>query len=144
MEHTPSHTSPLPQGEGYLLFTGYLQIVAGALSIMFSALAIVLAMLADDASWMNPFAATRMFGPAEPGFFIKLIGAYMALQIAIGWIFGLMMILGGTLSIRKKGRTFVTFTAIINLINFPHGTTVALLVLHGMFRPGISGAFRNT
>lgn len=141
MEHTKTHTSPLPRGEGYLLFTGYLQLVAGALTIVFSGLAILLAMLAGDASWMNPFAAARTFGPAEAGFFVKLIGAYMAMQVAFGWIFGLLMIIAGTLSIRKKSRRFVTTSAIINLFNFPHGTTVALLVLHGMCRPGISAAF---
>lgn len=141
MEHTKSHTSSLPRGEGYLLFTGYLQLVAGTLSILFSGMTIILAMLAGDQSWINPFAAARMFGPAEAGFFVKLVGVYMALQIAFGWIFGLLMVISGALSLRKRGRRFVTTSAIINLFNFPHGTTVAILVLHGIARPGISGAF---
>jgi hypothetical protein len=141
MEHTQNHTSPLPRGEGYLLFTGYLQLVAGTLTILFSGMAIILAMLAGDASWMNPFAAARMFGPAEAGFFVKLVGAYMAMQIAFGWIFGVLMVASGVLCLRQNGRRFVTTSAIINLFNFPHGTTVAILVLHGIARPGISGAF---
>lgn len=143
MEHTKNHTSSLPRGEGYLLFTGYLQLVAGALTILFSGMAIVMAMSAGDVSWMNPFAAAGMFGSAEGGFFVKLIGAYMGLQIAFGWIFGLLMVASGVLSLRKKGRRFVTTSAIINLFNFPHGTTVAILVLHGIARPGISGAFEK-
>jgi len=67
----------------------------------------------------------------------------MPKEFAFGWIFGLLMIVSGALSIRKKGRRFVTTSAIINLFNFPHGTTVAILVLHGIARPGISGAFRD-
>ena len=129
------------RGEGYLMFVGYLQLVAGAMTLLFSALAIVLAMLASDASWMNPIAVARSFGPEESSFFVKLIGAYMALQFAFGWLFGLLMVVGGVLCIRKKGRRFVTTSAVINLFNFPHGTTVAILVLHGIARPGISGAF---
>lgn len=143
MEHTKSHTSSLPRGEGYLLFTGYLQLVAGALTILFSGLGIVLAMRGGDASWMNPLAAVRSFGPAEAGFFVKLISVYAAMHIAFGWIFGLLMVVSGTCSLRHRSRRFVTTSAIINLLNFPHGTTVALLVLHGMSRPGISSAFRN-
>jgi hypothetical protein len=140
-EHSISHTSSIPRGEGYLLFTGYLQIVAGVLTILFSAITIVAAMLAGDASWINPVTVSQSFGSAEAGFFFKLITVYMAMQISFGWIFGILMVVGGVLSLRKNGRRFITTSAIINLFNFPHGTTVAILVLHGMSRPGISGAF---
>lgn len=143
MEHSKTHTSPLPLGEGYLLFVGYLQLVAGAMTILFSVLTIALATLAGDASWLNPITVIRSFGSPEAGFFVKLIGTYAALQVAFGWIFGLLLVVSGILCISKRGRRFVTATAIINLFNFPHGTTVALLVVHGITRPGISGAFHD-
>jgi hypothetical protein len=58
---------------------------------MFSVILIALAMLAGGASWINPFAVARMFDPAESGFFVKLVGAYMAFQIAFGCLFGLLI-----------------------------------------------------
>jgi hypothetical protein len=143
METTIDTPATLSRGEGYLIFVGYLQLVAGVLTMLFSGMAVVLAMFAADSSWMNPITVARSFGPAEAGFFVRLIGAYMALQFAFGWIFGLLLIVGGALCLKKRGRRFVTISAIINLFNFPHGTTVAILVLHGIARPGISGAFRD-
>ncbi len=114
MATTNDQPATLHRGEGYLLFVGYLQLVAGAMTLLFSGMAVASAMLAADASWMNPVAVARSFGSEESGFFVRLIGAYMAFQFVFGWIFGLLMIVGGALSIRKRGRCFISAAAIVN------------------------------
>lgn len=135
---------PYAHGEGYLVFIGYLQLIAGVLTVMFSAMTVFLAMAVDPSPWVHPIEIARSFGPADSGVLAKLIAGYIAFQFTFGWIFGLSMILSRWLCLRHTGRRVVGAIAVLNLLNFPHGTTVAILVLHGLMRPGIAGAFRRS
>jgi hypothetical protein len=132
---------PLAHGEGYLIFVGYLQLVAGVLTVLFSVCSIVMILAADAPSLLNPLEAARSY--AAPGSeMLKLLAGYMSFQIVAGWLFGLLMILAGFLVFIRRGRRTVAAVAVLNLVNFPHGTTVAIMVLHGLGRPGIAAAFR--
>ena len=133
--------TPLPHGEGYLKFMGYLQLIAGVLSVLFSGSATALILMANAPTLLNPLEVTKTFGsPTSES--LNLLAGYMSFQIVSGWLFGLLMIISGVLVFRRKGRRTVAAAAILNLVNFPHGTTVAIMVLHGLSRPGISAAFR--
>jgi len=55
---------------------------------------------------------------------------------------GYLLIVAGAFCLKPRGRRFVVTAAVINLVNFPHGTTVGILVLHGLARPAVVRAFR--
>jgi|GEM_PF-1685027 len=141
---TSSETTPeSPPGEGYLSFVGYLQIVAGVLTMLFSLFGMALAFAADEGSWLNPAAVYDAYeGTAEGVVLLKLTATYVAVQLVLGWAFGLLLIVAGAFCLKPRAKRFVAAAAIINLVNFPHGTTVGILVLHGLGRPGVVQAFR--
>jgi len=72
-----------------------------------------------------------------------LLAVYLALQVSVGWVMGLLLVASGTCCLRRKARSFVSAASIVNLLHFPHGTTVAALVLHGLRRPAVADAFRE-
>jgi hypothetical protein len=133
-----------PRGEGYIFFMAWLQLIAGALTLLFSLMTLGMVMFSKDGSWASPAEVYRTIGPSEWSMFMKLMAAYIAFQFMFGWIFGLSLMLGGLLCLKRAGRGVVTAVAVLNLVNFPHGTTVGLLVLHGMTRRGIAGAFKRS
>ncbi|WP_193212612.1 hypothetical protein [Luteolibacter marinus] len=138
---SPKHAD-FRRGEGYLVFMGYLQIVTGALTLLFSLMVMAHAWAVSDTVLMSPARIFHAFGSADADLFTKMVAAYMSFQVMFGWILGLGTILAGIWSLNCRARRWVTAMAVLNLINFPHGTTVAIMVLHGMTRPGIAGAFR--
>ncbi len=142
LPHTPSVRSFQP-GEGYLYFVGQLQIVAGVLTVLFSLLTMIQAWTVNATAIMSPAEIYSAFGSPHGGWFNKLLAAYMSFQVMFGWIIGLLMISAGICCLKNRGRTWVALTACLSLVNFPHGTTVALMVLHGLTRPRISGALRG-
>jgi hypothetical protein len=48
----------------------------------------------------------------------------------------------GSCCLRGKGPRLVGLASLVSLINFPHGTVAAILMLHGLRRPEIVRAFR--
>lgn len=130
------------RGEGYLVFMGYLQIVTGVLTLLFSLTVIAHAWAVSATVLMSPARIYHLFGGFDADVFTKLVAAYLSFQVMFGWILGLGTILAGIASLKCRGRRWITLMAVLNLVNFPHGTTVAIMVLHGMTRPGIAGAFR--
>lgn len=128
---------PFPRGEGYLYFAGVLQIVAGILSLAFSLLALDRAEAIGAGGVLDPQRVATIFGDG----FASFTANFVALQAAYGWIFGTLLVIAGFCSIYCWARWLVTISALVNLLNFPHGTTAALFVLHGLSRPGIKQAF---
>ncbi|MDF1814301.1 MAG: hypothetical protein P1V20_19000 [Verrucomicrobiales bacterium] len=130
-------TQNFKRGEGYLFFSGWLQIATGILSIIFSGLGLFLipgvtmgaAFDFTETHYLNSFAG-------------KVINYFMIWQIALGWLTGLIMVVSGWLCLRMKGREFVKWASVVNLLNFPHGTTVAIMTLHGLAQRKITSAFR--
>ncbi len=127
------------RAERNLAFAGYLQLAAGVLTLACSTVSTVLAVFSKDPSWLNPLVAGSWYGVGGSHLFMRSIAGYMAFQFALGWIFGILMTAAGILSLMRKERGFVTISAIFNLFNFPHGTAVSIVVLHGIARRGISG-----
>lgn len=126
------------RGEGYLMFAGYLQVAVGVLSVLFSLMALV-PQASGSASLLQHVISGQAFGgPAA-----SLIGGYLAFQISFGWLMGLHMIVSGVCCLRHRAKSFVAAASMVNMINFPHGTTAALVMLHGLTRPDISQAFRD-
>lgn len=123
------------------MFMGYLQIAAGALTLLLSVMAITQTLVNGDAWWLNPMAlveSEEVFG-SNP--LISAFVVYLAFQMGFGWFLGLLMMGAGVFCLKPSGRRFVTWSSIFNLINFPHGTTVAIMVLHGLGKPEIRDAF---
>ena len=135
---------PLARGEGYLTFMGYLQIAVGVLTVVFSAVAIAEAAWIGHTGLFNPVNAATYFGGRATGSFTSLLAGYVAFQISYGWLMGAMLIAAGVCCLKRIARRFVAAVSVVNLVNFPHGTTVAILMLHGLSRPGIAGAFHGT
>ena len=120
----------------------YLQFAAAVFSVVFSLLGIAQG-VATDPALLNPFTVAEIFRGANPGVLGRLVASFMVFQMTCGWLMGLLLIVGGVCCLKRRGRRFVAVSAIVNLINFPHGTTVAIMVLHGLSRPGIAQAFRE-
>ena len=139
----PELESPFPHGKGYLYFIGNLQIIAGILSIVLSLFVMLQAYSMHSTLLLGPIEIYQTFGGLQSGQFAKLIATSLSMQMMFGWVLGLMMISAGICCLRNKGRAWVTFVTAANLLNFPHGTTVALITIHGLTRPGIRGAFRS-
>lgn len=132
-------SSVFPRGVGYLTFMGYFQIGVGLLTVLFSALAIFQGAIIDP-QLLNPAVA----GEASRGFFGRMIAGYMAFQMTFGWLLGAMMIMAGVCCLQLRGRTFVTVSAVLNLLNFPHGTTAAIMMLHGFRRQEVVDALDHS
>ena len=132
-------SSPFPRGVGYLAFMAYLQIGVGLLTILFSAFAIFQVFIIDP-QLLNPVIA----GETSRSFFGRLIAGYMAFQMMFGWLLGAMMIMAGICCLQLRGRTFVTASAVLNLLNFPHGTTAAIMMLHGFRRQEVVEALDHS
>ena len=126
--NTSADVRPYRRGEGYLAFMGYLQILTGTLSVLFSATAVLTGL--GDSSLLNP-AATA--GDAN-GWFMAILTGYITLQMTVGWIPGLLQIAAGVCCLRHRAPGFVTFASWVNLVNFPHGTTTSLMMLYGISR----------
>ena len=139
----PELESPFQRGQGYLYFIGHLQIIAGILSIVLSLFVMMQAYSMRSTLLLGPIEVYQTFAGGQSGGLEKLIAASLSMQMMFGWILGLMMISAGICCLRNKGRAWVTFVTAANLLNFPHGTTVALIIIHGLTRPGIRGAFRS-
>lgn len=131
-----SPSSTFPRGVGYLTFMGYFQIGVGLLTVIISAFAILII----DPQLLNPVVA----GEASRAFFGRLIAGYMACQMVFGWLLGPMMIIAGVCCLQLRGRTFVTVSAVLNLLNFPHGTTAAIMMLHGFRRQEVVEALDHS
>ena len=136
--HPLTSTLPYSRGEGYLTFMGYLQIGAGTLTLLFSLCGIASG-LASDSSLLIPFNGE---GPYN-GFFQSLISAYLAFQITFGWLLGLLQIGAGIKCLHFKGRSLACVASAANMLNFPHGTTVSIMMLHGLITRDISRAFHD-
>ena len=80
---------------------------------------------------LGPIEVYLTFGGLRSDEVEKLIAASLSMQMMFGWILGLMMISAGIFWLRNKTRAWVTFVTAVNLLNFPHGTTVALIIIHG-------------
>lgn len=132
---------PFPRGEGYLYFAGLLQIGAGILSLGFSLLASGRAQAIGAGGLLDPGRVAGLYGGSEGGSFASFTAGFVSFQAAYGWIFGALLVVAGFCSIYCWARWLVGLSALVNLINFPHGTTVALFVLHGLTRPGVTRAF---
>jgi len=126
---------PYRRGEGYLVFMGYLQILTGALSVLFSAAAVLTEL--SDSSLLNP-AVTA--GEAS-GRFIALITGYITLQITMGWIPCALQIVAGICCLRRRAPGFVIFASWVNLVVFPQGTMTSLLMLFGISRRDLLNGF---
>lgn len=135
---TSTSVQPMTRGVGYLYFMGYLQIGVGVLTIAFSALGIIQG-LSSFPGLLSPSAVLD----SASGWLVPILWAYMSFQISFGWIFGLLMIVAGVCCLLRRTRGFVATAAWMNLANFPHGTTAAIMMLHGLSRPGIAGAFED-
>lgn len=147
MNATPSNPStpseiPFARGQGYLTAMGYLQIVAGALTVLFSCLAMLKASTLSGTVLMSPAAIHEAFGGFAGGGFTKFMAGYMSFLVMFGWILGLMMISAGIASLKCRGRYWIGFVSILNLFSQPLATTVAMMMLHGLTRPRITAAFR--
>ena len=132
---TSADIHPYRRGEGYLAFLGYLQILTGALSVLFSASAVLTGLA--DTSLLNP-ADTA--GDSR-GWFMALVSGYISLQMTVGWIPGALQIAAGICCLRRRAPGFVIFASWVNLVSFPHGTTTALLVLYGISRRDLLHGF---
>lgn len=131
----------LRRGEGYLYFMAYLQILAGVLSLLFSVFAIARAVSAGDLNMLNLTATTAGYDGSSPGFLETLLAGYMVVQLTFGWLMGLALIGSAICCLKHTGRRFIVIASVLNLFNFPHGTTVAIMMLHGLSRRGISDVF---
>lgn len=140
---TASPNSSFPRGAGYLYFVGVLQIALGLLSVVFSLFAFLHLSSAGVLSILDPQKIQEQYaGPGGDGW-NNLIAAYASLQAGFGWIFGVLLIAAGICCLKRRCRKFVWFSTVVNLLNMPHGTTVALLTWHGLTRPRISEAFSD-
>ncbi|MCH7228261.1 hypothetical protein [Haloferula sp. A504] len=136
-----SPDGPPPRGSGYLYFVGVLQIGTGILSILFSVLGLIHASSADAAGLLNPHAVEHLFAGHGSEGWNSLVAGLVSLHITYGWILGLLLITAGICCIRRRARRFVWTSTLLNLVNFPHGTTAALMTWHGLTRNRISSAF---
>lgn len=133
---------PFPQGAGYFYFVGMLQIAAGTLSVLFSLLGFLQARAAGVTNLLEPQRVADWFAWQGVEGSASIIAGMVAFQLAFGWIFGALLIAAGICSLKRWACGFVWFATVVNLFNFPHGTTVALMTWHGLRRRGISRAFR--
>lgn len=134
----PRHPIRFPRGQGYLYFVAWLQIVTGTLTTLFSAFGVFQG-LVNDSALLNPLNA----GGQTHGFWLRLISAYVVFQMTYGWIFGLLHLASGAACFGARWRGFVIFANAVNLLNFPHGTTVAFLTLHGLGVRSIAHVFKG-
>ena len=135
--NTSADIRPFRRGEGYLSFMGYLQIATGALSVLFSAGAVLTGL--GDSSLLNPVATAE----DATNWLMALLTGYITLQMTVGWIPGVLQIVAGVCCLRHRAPGFVIFASWVNLINFPHGTTTALLMLYGISRRDLLHGFRR-
>lgn len=135
--------TPMRRGEGYLYFMATLQIAAGALSVLFSLLALLRYASVGEASLLNPVVVADAFDGLGAGNLNSIIAGYVGFQVTYGWVMGLLLIIAGVCCLKRREKPIVAAAAALNLFNFPHGTTVGIMMLHGLTRPGISHAFRD-
>jgi len=131
------------RGEGYLFYIGHLQIIIGILSIVLSLFVMLQAWVMRSTLLLGPVEIYRTFGGSQDDWVPRLMAALISCQLMFGWILGLMMISAGICCLKNRARGWVTFVTALNLFNFPHGSTAALIIIHGLTRPGIRGAFRR-
>ncbi|GAA5482957.1 hypothetical protein Hsar01_02183 [Haloferula sargassicola] len=132
---------PFRRGEGYLYFVGLLQIGAGLLSLVFSGLGWWRVTAIGAAGLANPVDVVERF--SGQGAFSSLVAGFVTFQMMYGWIFGLLLVVSGVLSLKCRAKGFVRASSVANFFNYPHGTTAALMTWHGVGRPGIAAAFRD-
>lgn len=138
----PVSTTELPRcGAGYLYFVGILQIGAGLLSVLFSLLAFLQVGLAESGGLLDPQQVAHRFAGHGSEGWASLVAGYVSFHVTYGWILGLLLISAGVCCIKLRARRLVWFSSLLNLLNFPHGTTAALMTWHGLSRDRISGAF---
>lgn len=125
-------------GEGQLTALGYLQIGTGSLTVLMSLLAVAPVMMGSS----GLFDPVKMFSYAS-GPLDRLIAGYVLLQLTLGWVAGGLQLAAGSYCLRGKRPRLVGFASLVSLINFPHGTVAAILMLHGLRRPEIAQAFRS-
>lgn len=127
-----------PRGHGYLYFVAWLQVVTGGLTLLFSVFGVFQG-LVNDSSLLNPAEASR----DSHGFWLRLVSGYIVFQMTYGWIFGVLHVASGICCFGGRARGFVILANVVNLLNFPHGTTVAFLTLHGFRYRSLARAFRG-
>jgi hypothetical protein len=132
----PALSSP---AEGQLIALGYLQIGTGTLTVMMSLLALS-QLLFGSLDMLNP---ARAFAHSTD-FFDRAIAAYVVLQLTVGWIAGGLQLAAGRCCLRGRGSRLVALASVVSLVNFPHGTVAAILMLWALGRPEIAQAFRTT
>ncbi len=125
-------------GEGQLIALGYLQIGTGSLTVLMSLLAAAPIMMGSS----GLFDPVKMFSYAS-GPIDRLIAGYVLLQLTLGWVAGGLQLAAGNCCQRGKRPRLVGFASLVSLINFPHGTVAAVLMLFALRRPEIAHAFRS-
>lgn len=143
MNHKTAYTTDnsLPKRGGYFYFVGVLLIGAGTLSVLFSLFGFLQVKLAGAWGLLDPEEVANLFTGRGSDGWANFVAGYVSFHLASGWIFGALFILGGIFSIQRRARSFIWVSTVINLFNFPHGTTVALMAWHGLKSPHIPNPF---
>lgn len=133
------HPASLPRtGDGYLAALGYLQIGAGAFTILMSLMALAPGLL-GNAELFDP---VKVFGQST-GFFGRAIAAYVSLQLGFGWLAGVLQLAAGICCLHGRRPGLVGTASVVSLLNFPHGTMAAILMLHGLRHEAVAEAFHR-
>lgn len=123
-------------GAGQLTALGYLQIGTGSLTVLMSLMALTQTMAGPS----GLFDPAKLFSYSSD-FFDRLIAAYVLLQLTLGWVAGGLQLVAGVCCLRGRRPRLIGLASVVSLINFPHGTVAALLMLHSLRRPEITRAF---
>lgn len=126
MDDVHPHSLSRP-GDGYLAALGYLQIGAGAFTLLMSLMALIQGLM-GSAELLDP---VKVFG-LSTGFFDRAIATYVSLQLSFGWVAGLLQLAAGICCLNARRPGFVAVASVVSLANFPHGTMTAILMLHGL------------
>lgn len=131
------------RGAGYLYFVGVLQILAGSLGVLFSLFGLINSAATGAGGVLDPERVADLF--AGRGFenLTSLLVGFISFQTRFGWAFGLLLIVSGLCCLKQRGRGLVWLSTLVNLVNVPHGTTVALMTWHGLTRRRIAQAFSD-
>jgi hypothetical protein len=129
-----AHSSP---AEGQLIALGYLQIGTGTLTVMMSLLALSQVLFGS----LDMLSPARAFAHSAD-LFDRAIATYVVLQLTVGWVAGGLQLAAGRCCLRGRGPRLVRLASVVSLVNFPHGTVAAILMLCALGRPEISGALQ--
>lgn len=130
----------------YLGVVAGLLIAAGVMHVLFSVLGLwSLASLPDLRSaitdgWVPFLALGDAFAFQVHG----LIAVYLIFQVSTSWLVGILSLAAAWSAIRKRARAYFRVVSAINLIYFPAGTTIGVLLLLGLSRPPVARLFGDS